>query len=53
MGQGLSSLDATILGIRLHGLAGDIAAERLGQISLMATDIVEALPQAFQTVALS
>ncbi len=50
MGQGLSSLDATILGVHLHGLAGDLAAERLGQISLMATDIVESLPQAFQTI---
>ncbi|MEN6576104.1 MAG: NAD(P)H-hydrate dehydratase [Phycisphaerales bacterium] len=51
MGQGLSPLDATILGVYLHGLAGDIVARRLGQISLMATDIIEALPQAFQTVA--
>ncbi|MBP7054007.1 MAG: NAD(P)H-hydrate dehydratase, partial [Phycisphaerae bacterium] len=41
MGQGLSSLDATILGVHLHGLAGDLAAQRLGQISLMATDIIE------------
>ncbi len=53
MGQGLSDLDATILGVYLHGLAGDIAATRLGQISLMATDIAEALPQAFQTIALA
>ncbi len=49
MGQGLSNLDATILGVHLHGLAGDIAASRLGQISLMATDIVAALPEAFRT----
>jgi len=48
MGQGLSSLDATILGVYLHGLAGDIAADRLGQISLTATDIAEALPEAFK-----
>lgn len=53
MGQGLSDLDATILGVHLHGLAGDIAATRLGQISLMATDIVEALPEAFKTIALA
>lgn len=49
MGQGMSNLDATILGVYLHGLAGDIAASRLGQISLMATDIIEALPDAFRT----
>lgn len=53
MGQGMSDLDATILGVHLHGLAGDIAATRLGQISLMATDIVEALPEAFKTIALA
>jgi NAD(P)H-hydrate epimerase len=48
MGQGLGSLDATILGVYVHGLAGDIAADHLSQISLMATDIIEALPEAFQ-----
>ncbi len=47
MGQGLNDFDATVLGVRLHGRAGDIAAERLGQISVMATDMIEALPQAF------
>jgi len=48
MGQGMSSLDGTVLGVYLHGLAGDIAAGRLGQISLMATDIIDALPEAFK-----
>ncbi len=47
-GQGLDSLRATVLGVHVHGLAGDIAADRIGQVSLMATDIVEALPEAFQ-----
>jgi NAD(P)H-hydrate epimerase len=40
-------LDATILGVYVHGLAGDIAAARLGQVSLIATDIIDALPEAF------
>jgi NAD(P)H-hydrate epimerase len=48
MGQGLSSFDAMVLGVYVHGLAGDIAAGRLGQISLMATDIIDALPEAFK-----
>lgn len=48
MGQGLSSFDAMVLGVYVHGLAGDIAAGRLGQISLMATDIIDALPDAFR-----
>ena len=47
MGQGLDDFDATVLGVYVHGLAGDIAADRLGQISLMATDILDALPDAF------
>jgi NAD(P)H-hydrate epimerase len=47
MGQGLSNFDAAVLGIYIHGLAGDIAAEKVGQVSLMTTDIIESLPDAF------
>jgi len=47
-GQGLSDFDATVLGVYIHGLAGDIAAENLGQVSLIATDIIDALPEAFK-----
>ena len=47
MGQGLSDFDAAVLGVYIHGLAGDIAAEKVGQISLMATDIIDALSGAF------
>jgi len=47
MGQGLSNLDATVLGVYIHGLAGDIAAKKIGQVSLIATDIIESLPEAF------
>ncbi len=48
MGQGLNDFDATVLGVYMHGLAGDIAADRLGPISVMATDLIDALPEAFQ-----
>jgi len=47
MGQGLSNFDAAVLGVYIHGLAGDIAAEKIGQVSLIATDIIEALGEAF------
>ncbi|OHB75988.1 MAG: NAD(P)H-hydrate dehydratase [Planctomycetes bacterium RBG_16_55_9] len=47
MGQGLSDFDAAVLGVYIHGLAGDIAAERLGQVSLMATDVIDSLSDAF------
>jgi NAD(P)H-hydrate epimerase len=46
-GQGLSDFDAAVLGVYIHGLAGDIAAENLGQVSLMTTDIIQALGDAF------
>ena len=39
---------ACLLGVYLHGSAGDIAAETLGEDSLMASDIIEALPRAFK-----
>jgi ADP-dependent NAD(P)H-hydrate dehydratase len=46
-GQGLSDFDSALLGVYVHGLAGDIAAEKVGQISLIATDIAQALGDAF------
>jgi len=46
IGQGLSIFDAAVLGVYIHGLAGDIAAEKVGQVSLIATDIAEALSDA-------
>jgi NAD(P)H-hydrate epimerase len=50
MGQGLSSFDAAVLGVYVHGMAGDIAAEKVGQVSLIATDIIECLGEAFGRV---
>ncbi|MFA5424560.1 MAG: NAD(P)H-hydrate dehydratase, partial [Phycisphaerae bacterium] len=47
MGQGMNNFDAAVYGVYVHGLAGDIAVDELGQVSLMATDIIDALPAAF------
>ena len=47
LGQGLSDFDAAVLAVYIHGLAGDIASEKFGQVSLMTTDIIESLPDAF------
>jgi len=47
LGQGLSDFDAAVLGVYIHGLAGDIAAEKFGQVSLITTDIIDSLPGAF------
>lgn len=38
------------LGVYLHGLAGDIAASRVGQAPLIASDLVEAIPEAYARV---
>jgi NAD(P)H-hydrate epimerase len=38
---------ATVLGVYLHGLAGDLASESLGENSVVATDLLRFLPQAF------
>lgn len=48
LGQGLSPWNAARLGVHVHGLAGDLAAEELGEVSLIASDIVDFLPLAFQ-----
>ena len=49
-GQGLSNFDAATLGVYVHGLAGDIAAKKFGQISLIATDVIESLGEAFKKI---
>ena len=39
---------AAIAAVYLHGLAGDVAAERMGEHSLVATDLLNGLPEAFR-----
>lgn len=47
LAQGLSAWEAARLAVHLHGLAGDVAAGRKTEVSLIARDIVEAIPDAF------
>jgi len=44
--QGMTALNAAVLGVYLHGLAGDIAAQRLTEYSVTASDILDSLPDA-------
>ena len=44
LAQGLSAFDAAQLGVYLHGKAGDCARDRQGEVSLIATDLLEELP---------
>ncbi len=46
LGQGYDAENAAALGVYLHGLAGDIAAEEKGEMSVIAGDIIQYLPQA-------
>jgi ADP-dependent NAD(P)H-hydrate dehydratase len=48
--QGLSPFDATRLAVHVHGLAGDLAAREVGQIGLIASDLVRYLPAAFRAL---
>lgn len=51
LAQGYSACDAAILGVFLHGLAGDIAVEVLrGQEALIASDLIEYLGAAFRAI---
>jgi len=43
-------MEAVIAAVHLHGLAGDVACETLGEHSLVATDLLATLPEAFRRV---
>lgn len=48
--QGYASLEAAILGVYLHGLSGDLAAENIGKEALIAGDLIQYLGKAFKLV---
>jgi NAD(P)H-hydrate epimerase len=47
LAQGLTALDAARVGVFFHGLAGDLADERLGARAMLTTDLIEHLGAAF------
>ena len=48
LARGLSATDAARLGVYIHGAAGDFACSRVGVTSLIASDIVDALPECWK-----
>jgi hydroxyethylthiazole kinase-like uncharacterized protein yjeF len=51
LAQGYPSKETAILGVYLHGLAGDFAAREMGQQGLIAGDLVDFLPAAFKSLS--
>lgn len=50
-GQGLKSFDAARLGVYVHGIAGVLAAEKVGHAaSVLASEVADALPAAFARI---
>lgn len=47
LGQGLDGWSAARLGAHVHGLSGDLAKDKFGEVSLIATDLIDHLPAAF------
>ncbi len=50
-GQGIAPFQAACAGVWLHGRAGDLAAAEKSQVSLIAPDLIEKLPEAFRDVS--
>jgi NAD(P)H-hydrate epimerase len=45
--QQMTPYEAAVLGAHVHGLAGDFARDKLGEVGMIATDLVDFLPAAF------
>ena len=48
MAQGMTPMDAAVLGVYLHGRAGDLAAARLTERALLARDVIDAMPETWR-----
>jgi NAD(P)H-hydrate epimerase len=50
IGQRLPPFEAAQLGVHVHGLAGDLARDQIGEVSLIATDLLDFLPAALRQI---
>jgi hydroxyethylthiazole kinase-like uncharacterized protein yjeF len=51
LAQSYSALDAALTGVFVHGLAGDLIVQERGMHGLIASDVVEFLPEAFRKLS--
>ena len=47
LAQGASPINAAAAGVFLHGTIGDLAAEKIGKISMLPTDMIDMIPTAY------
>lgn len=47
LAQGAAPINAAAAGVFLHGTIGDLAAEKLGKISMLPTDMIDMIPTAY------
>lgn len=50
LAQGLDSFPAAVLGVYLHAIAGEIAAKARTSYGILATDLIQYLPEAIQKI---
>ncbi len=48
--QGLKPINAAIAGVYIHGMAGDIAANKYSQSAMLPRDIIECIPEVFRKI---
>jgi NAD(P)H-hydrate epimerase len=50
LARGYDTVNAAVSGVFLHGLAGDVAAEKLSPDALVASDIVDGISEAYRRI---
>lgn len=50
LAQGYTSEEACVIGVYIHGLAGDLAVKEKSEFGMLASDLIEYIPNAFKTV---
>jgi NAD(P)H-hydrate epimerase len=51
LGRGFGAFEAAQIGVHVHGLAGDLAKKEKGETGMIASDVLERLPDVFKSIA--